>query len=263
MRAGQLSKRLLLLAAVLLLACLAGITAHSADPALDLFGRCPLFDHVVKDELLPGKITAKQAFDELDSHNCPIIRGASITSASELEEAVRQAMAEPDKHAGHAPTADCRQLDKLTKAVWDGSGEPKQVMDALVKLACPSLTQCPTFNQIKGRYADGRLEPSRAIKELAQRCPFFSPPARPQDVEGRSMADQCRELSDMLYSVDEASEEPAVQRAAVRAMDVLCDTTSPLLNNCPHFQRVRAEYRAGQMTAAQAIAYMKGNCPIL
>ncbi|KAJ2556968.1 hypothetical protein GGH95_005260, partial [Coemansia sp. RSA 1836] len=68
-----------LLCAVPVLGCSACPVAAKLDASSDLFGRCPLFDRVVKVQMLAGIITPEEAFAELDSHNCPIIRGASIT----------------------------------------------------------------------------------------------------------------------------------------------------------------------------------------
>ncbi|KAJ2707038.1 hypothetical protein H4R19_004945, partial [Coemansia spiralis] len=245
----------------------------------NLFGRCPLFDSVVGDRMLSGQITPKQAFAELDSHNCPIIRGAGISSAQQLKQAVDQCvqMGGAD-HLGHQDSAGCRRLDELAQMVWDRSGPPKAVMDELVAIDCPALTSCPRFGQIKAQYASGELTPSRAVQQLAQRCPYFSPPVqappaplapqaavRRSKVEGagappgQSMADECRRLSDLLYVADDGQSTAAAERA----MEALCSTKVPIINNCPLFQSVKARFTGGQITAGEAVGEMKASCPIL
>ncbi|KAJ2784770.1 hypothetical protein H4R18_000897 [Coemansia javaensis] len=267
---------------VLLLALLAAGACGSPTLATDcaageLFGRCPLFDSVVGDRMLSGQITPEQAFAELDSHNCPIIRGAGITSAQQLKQAVDQCQLAA--HAGHPDAAGCRRLGELTEMVWAGAGRPRAVMDELVKIDCPSLTACEQFGQIKAQYASGALPPSRAIQQLVQRCPHFSPPARaPQAVAraaapapapatgappGQSMADECRRLSDMLYAVGPSPDSSADAAAAQRAMDALTSTKVRIINNCPLFQSVKARYQGGQITAWEAVGEMKASCPIL
>ncbi|KAJ1836408.1 hypothetical protein LPJ63_000332 [Coemansia sp. RSA 2711] len=265
---------------VLLVACTAGalaaaVATTAVDTSGDLFGQCPLFDRVVKGQMLAGKITPEQAFAELDSHNCPIIRGASITSPQQLKAAAdRSLKLEVDGHGGHPNSASCLRLGELTQMVWDGSGEPRVVMDELVAIDCPSLTSCGQFGDIKSQYANGGLAPSKAIEQLVQRCPLFSPPARaPQAVvrtaggsgapPGQSMADECRRLSDMLYAVDDSQSSPAATQSAQRAMDTLCDNKVRMINNCPLFQSVKARYQSSQISPQEAIGEMKASCPIL
>ncbi|KAJ2805389.1 hypothetical protein H4R20_002114, partial [Coemansia guatemalensis] len=257
-------------------------TAGDVSTSEDLFGRCPLFDSVVRDRMLSGQITVEQAFAELDSHNCPIIRGASITSPKQLQAAVDQSLQieavqrVAAGHQGHPDGANCQRLGELTQMVWDGSGPPKVVMDELVAINCPALTSCKQFDSIKAQYSNGGLTPSKAIAQLVQRCPHFSPPAKaPQQVvrnvaeegagapPGQSMADECRRLSDMLYTINDSQRSAADQQAAQRIMDTLCDNKVPIINNCPLFQSVKARYKGGEVAANDAIAEMKNSCPIL
>ncbi|KAJ1719200.1 hypothetical protein LPJ61_006356, partial [Coemansia biformis] len=218
------------------------------------------------------------AFAELDSHNCPIIRGAAITSPQQLKQAVDQCVqrARPAGHLEHPDSASCRRLDELARMVWDRSGSPKSVMDELVAIDCPSLTSCDQFGQIKAQYASGELPPSRAVQQLVQRCPYFSPPAQaPQPAArrgavegaaappGQSMADECRRLSDMLYAANDAKDAPPGAVSAQQAMEALCGTKVPIINNCPLFRSVRTRFTSGQITASEAVGEMKDNCPIL
>ncbi|KAJ1643636.1 hypothetical protein LPJ64_004610 [Coemansia asiatica] len=257
----------LLLALLALMTCVLPLAANSAqdiaaDDSVDLFGRCPLFDNIVGDQMLSGKLTPAQAFAELDSHNCPIIRGASITSAQQLQDAVERSLHGKDDadHQGHPDPFQCRKLQSLVRQVWSSTQSPKQVMDQLAAVKCPSLTSCEQFGRVKQRYVKGFMSPSQAIHELTLNCPLFSPPASLPQAQRRrttgrpaeSMADECRRLSDMLYSVD-----------AQVAMDELCATSVPLITNCPLFQGVRARYQGGEITAQMAVAEMKANCPIL
>lgn len=152
-----------------------------------LFNRCPLFDRVVHEEMLSGKITPEQAFAELDSHNCPIIRGASITSPQQLKTAA---------------------------------------------------------------------EDSRRMEIANQKTSSLPPP-------GQSMADECRRLSDIMYSIDQQDKSPEAAQSATQAMDELCNTKVPLINNCPLFRNVKARYMNQQITAQTAVGEMKENCPIL
>ncbi|KAJ2345040.1 hypothetical protein GGF43_005316, partial [Coemansia sp. RSA 2618] len=225
--------------------------------------------------MLSGQITPEKAFTELDSHNCPIIRGASITSPQQLKAAVEQNLkAGTDSHKGHPNSANCLRLGELKQMVWDGSGEPKVMMDELVAINCPSLTSCGQFGKVKTQYTSGDLTPSKAIEQLVQRCPLFSPPARaPQAVArvaegtgappGKSMADECRRLSDMLYTVNGSQSSPENLELAQRAMDTLCDNKVPIINNCPLFQSVKARYQSNQISAHEAVGEMKASCPIL
>ncbi|KAJ1842272.1 hypothetical protein LPJ73_005850, partial [Coemansia sp. RSA 2703] len=240
----------------------------------DLFGRCSLFDDIVGNQMLSGKITAEQAFAELDSHNCPIIRGASITCPQQLQDAVERSLQQRDSvdHEGHPDPAECEKLRSLVRQVWSGSGSPKQVMDDLTAINCPTLTSCKQFDRVKRQYTNGYMSPSQAVQELALKCPLFSPPASEPLVAprrrnamppGQSMADECRKLSDMLYTVDENQSSPAAARAAELAIDKLCATRVPLITNCPLFQGVKARYESNQITAQMAVGEMKANCPIL
>ncbi|KAJ2157219.1 hypothetical protein GGF46_004664 [Coemansia sp. RSA 552] len=269
-----------LLLSVLVAICLFGVLAPAAAVANGasgtpehLFGRCPLFDRIIREELLPGKITASQAFAELDSHSCPIIRGAEITSARQLQAAVEKSVELEASGDG-----SCRRLDQLTAMVWDGSGSARRVMDGLVAIDCPSLTTCEQFSEIKAQYASGELAPSKAIQQLVQWCPHFSPQAQvpgQQDASlpdravagtgappGKSMADECRRLSDMLYTVTN-DRSPADAEAALRVMDTLCETKVRIINNCPLFQSVKARYKDGVISAQEGIGEMKISCPIL
>ncbi|KAJ2885889.1 hypothetical protein IWW38_005276, partial [Coemansia aciculifera] len=169
-----------LLCAAPALGCSACPVAAKLDASSDLFGRCPLFDRVVKGQMLAGTITPEQAFAELDSHNCPIIRGASITSPEQL----------------------------------------------------------------------------KAAAENSAKIEAASPP-------GQSMADECRRISDLLYTIDENDSSAATAKAAALVMDQLCSTKVPLITNCPLFQGVKARYQSSEITAQQGVGEMKGNCPIL
>ncbi|KAJ2078547.1 hypothetical protein H4R24_004406 [Coemansia sp. RSA 988] len=257
-------------------------TAGDTNTSEDLFGRCPLFDSVVRDRMLSGQITIEQAFAELDSHNCPIIRGASITSPQQLQAAVEQsfqieaAQRAATSHQGYPGNANCQRLGELARVVWDGSGLPKMVMDELVTINCPALTSCEQFGSIKAQYSNGDLTPSKAIAQLVQQCPHFSPPAMaPQQMvrnvveeragapPGQSMTDECRRLSDMLYTINDNQRSTADQQAAQRIMNTLCDNKVPIINKCPLFQSVKARYKGGEVAANDAIAEMKNSCPIL
>ncbi|KAJ1719371.1 hypothetical protein LPJ53_005859 [Coemansia erecta] len=269
------------LASLLVLLCilpaklaLASSVQMDTPASTDLFGRCSLFDNIVGNQMLSGKITAEQAFAELDSHNCPIIRGASITSPQQLQDAVERSLQQKDSvdHAGHPDSTECQKLSSLVRQVWSGSGSPKQVMDDLTAINCPTLTSCKQFDRVKRQYTSGYMSPSQAVQELALKCPLFSPPAsEPQAASrrrnamppGQSMADECRKLSDMLYTVDETQSSPAAARAAELAIDKLCATQVPLITNCPLFQGVKARYENNEITAQMAVGEMKANCPIL
>ncbi|KAJ2836007.1 hypothetical protein J3B01_003141 [Coemansia erecta] len=246
--------------------------ATGVEPPSDLFGHCPLFDSVVKEQMLTGQMTPEQAFAELDSHNCPIIRGASITNPQQLKSAVDQSLA-ASTHKDYPNSDNCVRLGELKQMVWDGSGEPKVMMDELVIINCPSLTSCGQFDKVKTQYASGDLTPSKAIQQLVQRCPLFSPPARAPTVvraamgtgtpPGKSMADECRRLSDMLYTVNDGQTASDTAERAQRAIDTLCENKVPIINNCPLFQSVKARYQSNQITAQEAVAEMKASCPIL
>ncbi|KAJ1862881.1 hypothetical protein LPJ78_004411 [Coemansia sp. RSA 989] len=247
---------------------LASAAATGVETPGSLFGRCPLFDRVVKEEMLGGQITPEQAFAELDSHNCPIIRGASITSPQQLKAAVDQDLA-AQEHQSHPNVASCQRLDELKQMLWEGPSKPKQVMDELVTNSCPSLTSCEQFGKIKTQYTDGKLTPSKAIQQLVQQCPLFSPPVSAPKVKnlnappGQSMADECRRLSDMLYTVDDQQITPENSQVAQTAMDTLCENKVPIINNCPLFQSVKKRYQSSQISAQEAVAEMKASCPIL
>ncbi|KAJ2613320.1 hypothetical protein EV177_002570 [Coemansia sp. RSA 1804] len=273
-------------------------TDTNITPASDnLFGRCPLFDRVVGEQMLSGEISANEAFSMLDSHNCPIIRGAGIISPQQLQKAVDENVGKQqqlmggnavqngstaDEHSTCRDTFDCQRLGELTELMWSGkgSGSPKEVMDELVANRCPLLTSCAQFNEVKEKYTSGQFPPSKALELLMQECPVFSPtvpkpmrrrtPAQPRNAQqpppGQSMADECIRLSDMLYKVDESDPGVATgekQKTAEQAMEQLCDTKVPLINNCPLYQGVKARYRSGEITARMAVAEMKANCPIL
>ncbi|KAJ2743505.1 hypothetical protein GGI20_003690 [Coemansia sp. BCRC 34301] len=169
-----------LFCAVPALGCSACPVAAKLDVSSDLFGRCPLFDRVVKGQMLAGIITPEEAFAELDSHNCPIIRGASITSPGQLKVAA--------EHSAKIEAA--------------------------------------------------------------------SPPSQ-------SMADECRRISDALYTIDENDNSAATAKAAALVMDQLCNTKVPLITNCPLFQGVKARYQSNEITAQMGVGEMKANCPIL
>ncbi|KAJ2594629.1 hypothetical protein H4R99_005683 [Coemansia sp. RSA 1722] len=279
---GGLSQQQLLLALLLTLICTFGLattttaaTVAEDTPSADahLFGRCPLFDNIVGEQMLSGRLTPEQAFAELDSHNCPIIRGASITSAQQLQDAVERSLRNKDTldHQGHPDPSECRKLDALAQKIWTSAESPKQVMDQLSAINCPSLTSCEQFGRVKTQYVQGAMSPSQAIQELTLKCPLFSPPASAPQAQRRrimtppaeSMADECRRLSDMLYTVDETQMSVAAEREAVQAMDKLCSTKVPLITNCPLFQGVKARYQSNQITAQMAVGEMKANCPIL
>ncbi|KAJ2840740.1 hypothetical protein FBU31_000159 [Coemansia sp. 'formosensis'] len=211
MRAGRLAHGCVLLllsalfAACLLyavpaLGCSACPVAAKIDASSDLFGRCPLFDRVVKDQMLSGSITAEEAFAELDSHNCPIIRGASITSPEQLKVA-----------AEHS----------------------------------------------------AKIEAAGGCPFLAQRDAGLHPVARNASPPGQSMADECRRISDLLYTIDESDNSATTTKAATLVMDQLCNTKVPLINNCPLFQGVKARYQSNVITAQMGVGEMKANCPIL
>ncbi|KAJ1814794.1 hypothetical protein LPJ75_002623, partial [Coemansia sp. RSA 2598] len=267
----------LLLALLLLLACALPLVAPAAEDTSadspELFGRCPLFDSIVGDQMLSGKLTPEQAFAELDSHNCPIIRGASITSPQQLQDAVERSLHGKDTpdHQGHPDPSDCRKLSELKQQIWSNAESPRQIMDRLSLVNCPSLTSCEQFDRVKKQYAQGAMSPSQAIQELTLKCPLFSPPASAPQAQRRrvmappseSMADECRRLSDMLYTVDETQMTVAAARDAERAMDTLCATKVPLITNCPLFQGVKARYQGSEITAQMAVGEMKANCPIL
>ncbi|KAJ1905832.1 hypothetical protein LPJ81_001707, partial [Coemansia sp. IMI 209127] len=239
----------------------------AAAPGSTLFGRCPLFDRVVGEQMQSGEISAEEAFAELDMRNCPIIRGAGITSPQQLQRAVDKSVAQR--------ISDCQRLGELTKLMWSDSGEsPKAVMDELVANTCPQLTSCAQFGAVKAKYTSGQIQPSKALELLMQECPVFSPtvpkPVRrdpvPSDAQppGKSMTDECIRLSEMLYTVDASQgDTERTQRAAEKAMDQLCDTKVPLINNCPLFRSVKARYQSGAITAQSAVGEMKANCPIL
>ncbi|KAJ2884051.1 hypothetical protein H4R27_002354 [Coemansia aciculifera] len=176
------------------------MVAAKLDASSDLFGRCPLFDRVVKDQMLSGLITAEEAFAELDSHNCPIIRGASITSPEQLKVAA--------EHSAKIEAAG----------------------------GCPFLARANADAQPVGRNA--------------------APP-------GQSMADECRRISDLLYTIDENDNSAATAKAAALVMDQLCSSKVPLINNCPLFQGVKARYQSSVITAQMGVGEMKANCPIL
>ncbi|KAJ2456251.1 hypothetical protein EV183_000178 [Coemansia sp. RSA 2336] len=258
---------LLVLFVLSICSILASAAATGVELPSSLFGRCPLFDRVVKDEMLGGQITPEQAFAELDSHNCPIIRGASITSAQQLKAAVDQDLS-AQEHQSHPNVDSCQRLDELKQMLWEGPSKPRQVMDELVANSCPSLTSCEQFGKIKKQYANGKLTPSMAIQQLVERCPLFSPPASAPQAKnmnappGQSMADECRRLSDMLYTVDQQT-TPENTQAAQAAMDTLCENKVPIINNCPLFQSVKKRYQSSQISAQQAVAEMKASCPIL
>ncbi|PIA19586.1 Zip-domain-containing protein [Coemansia reversa NRRL 1564] len=255
-----------------------GDVSHSED----LFGQCPLFDTVVRDRMLSGKITVEEAFAELDSQNCPIIHGASITSPQQLQTAVEHslrieaAQLVAAGHQKHPDNANCQRLGELTKMVLDKSGPLKMVMDELVTINCPALTSCEQFGPIKDQYSNGGLNPSKAIAQLVEQCSHFSPSAKaPQQVvrnvveeglgapPGQSMADECRRLSDMLYTINDDQRSTGDQQKAKRIMEILCDNKVPIINNCPLFQSVKARYKGGEVAANEAIAEMKNSCPIL
>ncbi|KAJ2847124.1 hypothetical protein IWW36_004008 [Coemansia brasiliensis] len=266
---------LYLLALIVFSICsiLASAAATGVETPSGLFGRCPLFDRVVKEEMLSGQITPEQAFAELDSHNCPIIRGASITSPQQLKAAVEQDLS-VEEHQNHPDITSCQRLGELKQMLWEGPSKPKQVMDELVANNCPSLTSCEQFGEIKTQYTNGKLTPSKAIQQLVQRCPLFSPPVSAPQVKsksasnsnappGQSMADECRRLSDMLYTVDDQQITPENSQIAQTAMDTLCENKVPIINNCPLFQSVKQRYQSSQISAQEAVAEMKASCPIL
>ncbi|KAJ1668353.1 hypothetical protein IW140_000343 [Coemansia sp. RSA 1813] len=261
-------------------AAAAAAAAAAAPPTLasTLFNRCPLFDHVVGEQLLSGEIDAEEAFAKLDAQHCPIIRGARITNPQQLQDLADKIVAQnSNDHQAHPNSSnDCQRLDELTKLIWSGSTSesPKAVMDELVANNCPLLTSCAQFSAVKEKYTSGQLQPSKALEQLMQECPLFSPtvpkPVQRDSVQsnaqppGKSMTDECIRLSDMLYNVDETQQDTASTReAAEKAMDQLCDTKVPLINNCPLFQGVKARYKSGAITAQMAIGEMKANCPIL
>ncbi|KAJ2727059.1 hypothetical protein GGI07_000177 [Coemansia sp. Benny D115] len=244
------------------------------SPAPSLFGRCQLFDRVVKDQMLQGLLTPEQAFAQLDSHDCPIIRGASITSAYQLEYAVQQCLRNEElNHKDHPNREDCLKIDDLARKMRSGRESPKTLMDELATVDCPTLTSCKQFARVKKQYVAGKMTPSEAVQELVLTCPFFAPAVslpnahikRGMTESGprESMADECRRLSDMLYTVDESKESKHVDAAAKAAIEKLCSTKVPLITNCPLFQGVRSRYLSGKITAREAVSEMKGNCPIL
>ncbi|KAJ1936203.1 hypothetical protein GGF37_005702, partial [Kickxella alabastrina] len=143
--------------------------------------------------MLQGKITPEQAFGELDSHNCPIIRGHSITNAQQLQQAVRESLSQGTtsrpKSSGGPPgqsmADECRRLSDMLYAVGnshssvEGLAAAKKAMDSLSGTRVPLITNCPLFRGVKARYEGGEISARSAIDEMKSNCPILSKELNP------------------------------------------------------------------------------------
>ncbi|KAJ2763755.1 hypothetical protein IWQ56_004739, partial [Coemansia nantahalensis] len=147
-------------------------------------------------------ITPEQAFAELDSYNCPIIRGAHITSAQQLVQAVDRCVQRGDagdlapqppqppqpprpvgRSAGEPPgqsmADECRRLSDMLYAVDGRPDAARRAMEALSTTKVPIINNCPLFRSVKARYTSGQLTAREAVDEMKANCPILSKELNP------------------------------------------------------------------------------------
>ncbi|KAJ2547311.1 hypothetical protein GGH95_006657, partial [Coemansia sp. RSA 1836] len=122
----------------------------------------------------------------LDSHNCPIIRGASITSPEQLKAAAEHsAKIEAATPPGQSMADECHRISDLLYTIDENDGSAATakaatlVMSQLCDTKVPLITNCPLFQGVKARYQSNEITAQMGVGEMKANCPILSKELNP------------------------------------------------------------------------------------